>query len=239
MNVFVLHDTPDPTAIRRWSLSAGFVAAVHATLILAVMFWYTGQDAPGTASQPVMIDLESTPPTTEAKKPDVAPGPEMQEAPPPPPEPEKKTATEDNISPTPLQSNPVIVAPPERKEKPKPVEKPAQPTEPAAPRTTAPPQAAEAARANYNGRLSAHLQRYKQYPHASRSAGQEGIAMLSFTVDRNGQVLSSSLAKSSGSTALDNETMAMIRRAQPLPPFPPEMTQGSITVMVPIRYSLR
>ena len=245
MNVFVLHDTPDPTAIRRWSLSAGFVAAVHATLILAVMFWYTGQDAPGTASQPVMIDLESTPPTTEAKKPDVAPGPEMQEAPPPPPEPEKKTATEDNISPTPLQSNPVIVAPPERKEKPKPVEKPRPvvdkpPRESVpAPRTAATPQAAQAARASYNGMLSAHLQRYKQYPSGAKAAGQQGVAMLSFTVSRSGQVLNSRLAGSSGSPALDAETMSMIRRAQPLPSFLPDMPQSSLSFTVPIRFLLR
>ena len=101
------------------------------------------------------------------------------------------------------------------------------------------PQAAQAARVNYNGLLSAHLQRYKQYPSGAKAAGEQGVAMLSFTVSRNGQVLSARLARSSGSSALDAETMAMIRRAQPLPSFPPEMTQSSASYTVPVRFFLR
>ena len=63
--------------------------------------------------------------------------------------------------------------------------------------------------------------------------------MLSFTVSRTGGVLSARLAKSSGSSALDGETMAMIRRAQPLPSFPPEMTQSSASFTVPVRFFIR
>lgn len=249
MNDITLQPPIDRSEVRRWSLSAGFVVAVHAVVLAGGLFWYSETDIAGTGSQPMMVDLESAPPTDEPRKFDVAPGPDMQEAPAPAPEPEKQTKVEqEKIPPAPLQQNPVVLAPPEQREKPKPAkdrpkpiaEKPPQPSEEApAPRTTAPPQAAQAARASYNGMLSAHLQRYKQYPPASRSAGEQGVAMLSFTVGRNGQVLSSSLAKSSGSAALDAETMAMIRRAQPLPPFPPEMTQSSLSITVPIRYSLR
>ena len=63
--------------------------------------------------------------------------------------------------------------------------------------------------------------------------------MLSFTVDRNGQVLASRLAHTSGHAALDAETMAMIRRAQPLPAFPPEMKQASLSFTVPVHFALR
>lgn len=245
MSTLVLHRTIDSAEAKRWSLSAGFVIAVHAALLAAILLWYTAPDVPGTAAQPIMIDLETVAPTQEAKKLDIAPGPEMQEAPPPAPEPEKKVIAEEQIPPAPLQEKPVVVAPPEQKEKPvkekpKPVvQKPPKPSDAPAPRTTATPQAAQAARANYNGILSAHLQRYKQYPSASRAAAEQGVAMLTFTVSRSGQVLSSRLAKSSGSGALDAETMAMIRRAQPLPSFPPEITQSSLSFTVPIRFSLR
>lgn len=247
MTGLLLQKIADLTEVRRWTLSAGFVVFMHIAVLAAGVFWFTRHnDFAGTGSQPMMVDLESAPPTDKPREFDVAPGPEMQQAPAPTPEQEQRTkAEQEQIQPAPLQQNPLTAAPPEQKEKPKPVQdkpiaaKPPQPAEPAAPRTTAPAQAAEAARANYNGLLSAHLQRFKQYPPASRAKGEQGVAMLNFTVSRNGRVLDSSVAKSSGSTALDSETVAMVRRAQPLPSFPPEMTQDSITVTVPIRYSLR
>ena len=52
-------------------------------------------------------------------------------------------------------------------------------------------------------------------------------------------VLRASLARSSGHAALDAETMAMIRRAQPLPAFPPEMRQSSLSFTVPVRFAIR
>jgi protein TonB len=91
---------------------------------------------------------------------------------------------------------------------------------------------------SYRDRLAAHLQRFKEYPSEAKAAGRTGVATISFTVSRNGQVLSSRLSGSSGVPALDAETMAMIRRAQPLPAFPPEITQASMSFNVPIRYSL-
>jgi protein TonB len=39
--------------------------------------------------------------------------------------------------------------------------------------------------------------------------------------------------------ALDGETLAMVRRAQPFPGFPPEMKQGSMSFNVPVQFSIR
>lgn len=248
MNTLVLHGPPDQADVRRWALSAVLVVAVHVGAIAAGIGWYTPPDVLGTASDPIMLDLESAPATPEPQQLDLAPGPQMQEAEPPPPEPEKpQEVVEDQVPPTPVQEKAEVVAPPEKKEKPKPIDKPKpkpidrpkKPTEAPAPRTTATPQASQAARVNYNGLLSAHLQRYKQYPSGAKAAGEQGVAMLSFTVSRNGQVLNARLAKSSGSSALDGETMSMIRRAQPLPSFPAEMTQSSASFTVPVRFFLR
>jgi protein TonB len=249
MNTLVLHGPPDRSDVRRWITAAVIVVAVHAGAVAAGVTWYTPPDVAGTASEPIMLDLESAPPTPEPQA-DIAPGPQMQEAEPPPPEPEQpKEVVEDQVPPTPEQEKAEVVAPPEKKPEPKPVEKPKpkpkpierpkKPSENPAPRTTASPQAAQAARANYNGLLSAHLQRFKQYPAGAKAAGEQGVAMLSFTVSRNGHVLGARLSKSSGSAALDGETMAMIRRAQPLPSFPPEMTQSSASFSVPVRFFLR
>lgn len=249
MNTLALHGPFDQSEVRRWGLSAAFVVAAHVALVAAGLITYTNPDVIGTASQPIMLDLESAPPTPDPQKLDLAPGPQMQEAEPPPPEPEKQPeVVEEQIAPTPLQEKAEVVAPPEKpkpkpvvvKQKPKPiVERPKKPTDTPAPRTTATPQAAQAARASYNGILSAHLQRYKQYPSGAKAAGEQGTAMLSFTVSRSGQVLGTHLARSSGSSALDGETMSMIRRAQPLPSFPPDMTQNSASFTVPVRFNLR
>jgi protein TonB len=124
-----------------------------------------------------------------------------------------------------------------------------------APRTTAAPRAEQRAEKmasapsgmaamasvlpSYRDRLAAHLQRYKQYPPELRNAGIRGTSMLSFTVNRSGQVLSSRLGRSSGNAGLDAETMAMIRRAQPLPSFPPEISVSSMSFTVPVQFSVR
>ncbi len=244
-----LHGPAGPADVRRWALSAALVVATHAALLGAGFVWHTPQEALGTAQQPIMLDLETAPPNPEPQQLDVAPGPQMQEAEPPPPEPETQPEkVEELIPPTPVQEAPAVVAPPEKpkpkeevkeKPKPKPIVRPKRPSVAPAPRTTATPQASQAARMSYAGILSAHLQRYKQYPSGAKAAGEQGVAMLSFTVSRNGGLLGARLSRSSGSAALDGETMAMIRRAQPLPSFPPEMTQASASFTVPVRFSLR
>jgi protein TonB len=204
----------------------------------------------------------------EPQQMDVAPSPQMQQAdaPSPPPEPPKQQTAQEQIPVTPPQNKPVVAAPPEQRTepkpeppkpapvKPKPIETKKPSDRPPAPRTTAAPRAERraplaSARAGaaagaaalpaYRERLAAHLQRFKQYPSAAKAAGEQGTAMLTFTVDRHGRVLASRLARSSGHAALDAETMAMIRRAQPLPAFPPEMKQASLSFTVPVHFSLR
>ncbi len=122
-----------------------------------------------------------------------------------------------------------------------------------APRTTASPRAerqapaasavssgaSAAAIASYNQMVAAHLQRFKQFPPASKAAGEHGVSRLSFTLNRSGQVLGSRLSGSAGYAALDAETMAMVRRAQPFPAFPPEITHATMSFTVPISFSIR
>ena len=60
---------------------------------------------------------------------------------------------------------------------------------------------------------------------------------MRFTVDRGGQVLDVQLISGTGSTNLDDAVERMLRGAH-LPPFPPEMDQGEVTVTVQIRYRL-
>jgi periplasmic protein TonB len=90
--------------------------------------------------------------------------------------------------------------------------------------------------ANYNGIVAAHLARHKQYPAAARSAGAQGVATVSFSIDGGGRVTSARLAGGSGNAAIDQEVVAMARRASPFP-APPDGKGRNFTV--PVRFNLR
>uniref|UniRef100_Q07T16 TonB family protein n=1 Tax=Rhodopseudomonas palustris (strain BisA53) TaxID=316055 RepID=Q07T16_RHOP5 len=215
--------------------------------------------APGPEMQQAEEPEPPPPPPPEPPKP-AEPEPLL----PTPPQPAPEVAAPSEPKPEPQAQprrepppEPTTVVPEPTKPEPakKPVKKPVKkPRETPAPRTSAAPAAerqgraaasaaagasAAAAMPAYRDRLAAHLQRYKQYPASARSAGAQGTAMLSFTVSRSGQVLRASLSRSSGHAELDAETLAMVRRAQPLPAFPPEMPQSSMSFTVPVRFAIR
>ena len=83
--------------------------------------------------------------------------------------------------------------------------------------------------------LVAHLARFKKYP--AQGGAAQGVVSLAFTLDRKGNVVSSRIEKSSGSTVLDDEALAMVKRAAPLPAPPPEVADADLTFVVPIRFA--
>jgi protein TonB len=91
---------------------------------------------------------------------------------------------------------------------------------------------------NYLARLLAHLNTYKRYPYEARMQREEGTVLLRFTMDRQGHVLSYSVARSSGFVPLDNEALALIVRAQPLPPVPADYPGDRLDLIVPLVFSL-
>ncbi|MGB3866007.1 MAG: energy transducer TonB [Xanthobacteraceae bacterium] len=90
----------------------------------------------------------------------------------------------------------------------------------------------------WKNRLLSHLDRYKRYPDAARARRAEGTALLSFGMDREGRVLGYHLVRSSGCPELDDEVLAMIQRASPLPPAPPELNERIVQLVVPVRFSM-
>jgi protein TonB len=91
----------------------------------------------------------------------------------------------------------------------------------------------------WQGELVARLQRARRYPAEARSRGDEGVAYARFTMDRAGRVIAASLVRSSGVPTLDAEAVALIRRAEPLPTMPAELAGDTITLTVPVTFSLR
>ena len=67
------------------------------------------------------------------------------------------------------------------------------------------------------------LERNKHYPETAAIAARTGVAQVFFSLDRQGRVLESRVVRSSGANALDEEALALLRRAQPFPPPPREL----------------
>jgi protein TonB len=180
---------------------------------------------------------------------DVASGPLQQEA---QPEPEPEKPVEKVELPPDPKAEPVVAMPP-----PKPIETPPkekkpkqkhaslasaptradqQTDRPAAPMPGASSRNSDAA-PNWKLQLVAALERQKRYP--SEARGDQGTAQLAFSVDRQGNVHNARITRSSGSSVLDHEALALVQRAQPLPPPPPEVPGAQIPIVVPIRYNAR
>jgi protein TonB len=167
---------------------------------------------------------------------------------PPEPEPELIKEPEPEIVPP----KPDVVLPPKPKPKPvqKKVEAPPQPEFPPTPMpavpvpapVAAPPMPAVVAPSvapSYEGLVMAVLQRHKRYPRAALVRGLQGIPTVRFTVARDGTLLSFALERSCGHRLLDDEVLATIQRAAPLPPFPVEMAQAQQEFVVPVRFELQ
>lgn len=120
----------------------------------------------------------------------------------------------------PVQPQPASVA---KAAEPAPVAAPSAPAAPSfSPANNA---ASKAAKQSWQSQLLRHLARYKRYPEHARRRGIEGTSQVRFSLDGQGRVLSVALAKSSGNAAIDSATLAMIRRASPVPKPPAELLQ--------------
>ena len=207
----------DPRELRRWIMAAAIVLGIHLAAIAAYVYIHR-PDEIGDDSSPVTMDL--TPSDDTVDQPEVAPVPEAQkpvEQPPPPPD-----------------TSDAVIAPQEKPPEPVQEDKPPTPAMPARVKGGAP-----RVEPSWQTGLIKHLQQFKRYPSDAQSRGDEGVVLLSFSVDRSGRVLSHGIARSSGYPELDAEVMSMIERAQPLPPFPPSMPEAKLDLTVPIRFSLR
>jgi protein TonB len=91
----------------------------------------------------------------------------------------------------------------------------------------------------WQSQLAAHIEHFKRYPAAARARGTSGTATVAFTIDHEGHLLRSSIVQSSGSAMLDQETLAMLARAQPMPRPPDQLTDGELTFVMPIRFDIK
>ncbi len=199
---------------------------------------------PETLTQPPPEPLLAEPPPPEpvlAEAPEPmpveAPEPVQAEAPP-----EEAVTAELPLPPPPPPAPP----PPQRVAAPRPTPRPAP-----QPATSAPAAAASAAAPlppapairrpppSYVGALMKALERHKDYPSTARWRRAEGVALLRFSMRRDGTVSAWRVERSSGHADLDDAVERMIRRASPLPAPPGSLPGDPVELTVPVRFSLR
>jgi protein TonB len=217
-----------------WAIAGLIVVGAHAGVIAYFLATHE-PDEIGEYSDVMSVELAPIDSTPDAAEQDVAPAPEtMVESQPVPDLPNEKPPDEITVEQPPDEALTLVPTPLEKQ--PEKVDD----TPPPAPRTAQQVKGgAPAVDPSWQANLVRQLQRFKRYPPEAQSRHEQGVVLLGFTLDRDGHVLTHNIARSSGYADLDNEVMAMIVRAQPLPPFPASMTQPRIDLTVPIRFSLR
>ena len=90
----------------------------------------------------------------------------------------------------------------------------------------------------WRGAIGVHLGKSRRYPAEARDRGLQGTATVRVSIDGEGRVLGRELVKGSGQPLLDQEALAMVLRAQPLP-RPPATLATPIILTVPVRFSIR
>jgi protein TonB len=227
----------DPHARRRWVISGVAVLCGYAAIAAGLLLWWPQPDRIGDDSSVITVELAPIDSIADAKQADVAPAPEeMVEQKATPVQPEKQPEQPKVEEQPPPEPAPSTVVLPEEKKPPVQVEE----QRPPAPVTAAPVRGgAPRIEPSWESRLFRKLQQSKRYPSEARTRGEEGVVLLAFSIDRSGHVTSRHIAKGSGHTALDDEAMTLVMRAQPMPAFPPSMTETEISLTVPIRFSLR
>jgi periplasmic protein TonB len=87
--------------------------------------------------------------------------------------------------------------------------------------------------------LVAHIERFKRYPAEARARGMQGTVQVAFTIDHEGHVLTSRIMRSSGYPALDQETLDVLARAQPMPRPPDRVPDRQLSFAIPVRFSIK
>ena len=93
---------------------------------------------------------------------------------------------------------------------------------------------------NYVQTLNQWLARHRTYPPHAKRSKLEGTVRLAFTMNREGEILSSHIAGSSGHVQLDEAALQMLENAAPLPAVPDDFfpSRETLPLVMPIEYSL-
>ena len=257
----------DLADLRRWAICGAIIVIAHGAVAARMVTWRE-EIEPAEPAAAIVVEFAPLPVGPAVPQTEIAPGPEqvMSEASPSTPAEteEQKRKVEEEVAARPVEEPPpeikpapnpdVALEPPQQEVATVPRQEPRTP----APTTTAPQaipeREAAIPAAPVQGRLTprisdavptwkshilALLERHKRYPETAQSRHQQGIAQVLFSLDRLGRVIRSRIVHSSGASALDEEALALLQRAQPFPPPPPDVPGEHVELSVPIRFNLK
>jgi protein TonB len=237
--------------LRRWVISAAVVVTAHAGIAAAIgwvptadgeqVFPFDFQNIGELAAPPeTLTELPPGPEQVMSEASISKPSESLEEK----PEEQAETKPVEEVPEVPRAANPEV---PVEEVKPLKQEMPQrQEARQPAPATTAPVAVPDRVAAvatspvpTWKGQITGLLERNKRYPAAAQARREQGVVQLAFSLDRKGQVVASRIVASSGSAALDEEAMALVRRASPFPPPPAQLTGEQVNLVVPIRFNLK
>jgi protein TonB len=245
---------------RRTRLVVGVAASLLAHAALAALVWrtpapapqpgfvemtvvYAGEEMESPAGE-ISIPLETAPPDSLARE-LVAPqadSAQEQTAPAPQQVLAMLQPPQEPVAATPIAAEPVVVKP-ASKPKPKPKAQSRPPaaearTEGRALAASRGAQTAAQAPPHYLMAVFARVQQAKRYPARAQARGDQGRAVVSISIQRNGALAGARLVRSSGSALLDEAAMATVRRAAPCPAVPPEFGGATLVVNAPMNFTI-
>ena len=223
----------------RWSVCLAVAIAAHGAAALALLL-NPSSDSDFDAGAPVvMIELPEAPAAFATPPSDLAPGPnepESEQTPPPKEETKPPEEVAEVALPVPEPPKP---EPPAEEKPPTAMPSIVMPSAPTPPIAGAAVQPSAAIVRRWESELVAHIERFKRYPIEARARGQQGLARVAFTIDRDGRVRASHILQTSGSPELDQESLAMLNRAQPMPKPPSQVQTSELSFVVPVRFNIR
>ena len=240
----------------RWGSSFAFVACVYVSAAFASVYWrISSPPTPAPPMAAMMIDLAPMPVAPETP-PNVSPPEPAQEETQTPPEPVPEPKVEPVVKLPAIKKAEALL--PQLLLEPEPIEEEVEPLDEqiaqqdkAPPAFEAPPDeiaaapmdgavslAPSAALATWQSVLLGHLEHHKRYPREARRNGQQGVVYVRVSINRDGTVVDYRLTQPSAHKALNQETLALIARAQPLP-SPPEVSSDTLEFVVPVEFFLK
>jgi protein TonB len=184
----------------------------------------TEQKVEAKLEQKVEEKVETKP--VEEPPPEVAPAPNPEVAVPPPPPQDVKQETPQRQEPrpaAPTTSAPQAIPENTAAKPAAPVQGPRRPENNYAVRT-------------WQRQVSDLIARNLRYPAGAERRGQTGDVQVSFDIDRQGRVIDSRVVRGSGIPDLDQEALAVLRRAQPFPVPPQELPEERLALTVPVHF---
>lgn len=218
-------------------------ALIHTALFGVVVFFVTTPPKEPKQEKTVKIEvvaLQEPQPPKEEPKPIEKPKPKPKEKPKPIPVPDVV-----DVKPQPLQESVNVVeeskaliekqsvVEPEVEEK---VIEP-QVSEPIKPQFSA--AEIQSAKDAYLAQLRKAIEAKKVYPKNAKRLSQSGVVTLKFTVLRSGVIKNAEVSQTSSFNILDNAAMKILQDIAKTEPFPKELIEDEMVVVLPIEYDLK